>query len=85
MCDGTRGHYGHSGSVELPEALAHEVLDKGVELSLTIDRFASAVSIRDAQGAWGSDCIQTCRGASILVRARATAYKEENFTDEISP
>ena len=51
--DGTRGHYGRSGSIELPEALAHEVLENCVELAVAIDRFAGAVGIRDAQGAWG--------------------------------
>jgi inosine/xanthosine triphosphatase len=51
--DGARGHYGRSGSIELPEALAHEVLENGVELAVAIDRFAGAVGIRDAQGAWG--------------------------------
>jgi inosine/xanthosine triphosphatase len=53
VSDGAQGHYGCSGSIELPEALAHEVLENGVELSLAIDRFAGAVGIRDAQGAWG--------------------------------
>jgi inosine/xanthosine triphosphatase len=53
VSDGARGHYGCSGSIELPEALAHEVLENGVELAVAIDRFAGAVGIRDAQGAWG--------------------------------
>jgi inosine/xanthosine triphosphatase len=53
VTDGAQGHYGRSGGVELPEALAHEVLEKGVELAVAIDRFAGAVGIRDAQGAWG--------------------------------
>jgi inosine/xanthosine triphosphatase len=53
VSDGARGHYGRSGSIELPEALAHEVLENGVELATAIDRFAGAVGIRDAQGAWG--------------------------------
>ncbi|PYU76211.1 MAG: hypothetical protein DMG49_01895, partial [Acidobacteria bacterium] len=53
VSDGARGHYGRSGSIELPDALAHEVLENGVELSAAIDRFAGAVGIRDAQGAWG--------------------------------
>ncbi len=65
VSDGARGHYGRSGAVELPEALAHEVLDMGVELSLAVDRFAAtrdpdrfagAEGIRDAQGAWGVLC-----------------------------
>jgi inosine/xanthosine triphosphatase len=53
VSDGTRGHYGRSGGIELPEALAHEVLENGVELAVAIDRFAGTVGIRDAQGAWG--------------------------------
>jgi inosine/xanthosine triphosphatase len=53
VSDGLQGHYGRSGSIELPEALAQEVLENGVELSVAIDRFAGAMGIRDAQGAWG--------------------------------
>jgi inosine/xanthosine triphosphatase len=53
VSDGRNGHYGRSGGVEIPHALAHEVLENGVELSAAIDRFAGAVGIRDAQGAWG--------------------------------
>jgi inosine/xanthosine triphosphatase len=53
VTDGAQGHFGRSGGVELPEALAQEVLENGVELSVAIDRFAGAVGIRDAQGAWG--------------------------------
>jgi inosine/xanthosine triphosphatase len=53
VSNGTRGHYGRSGGIEIPEALAHEVLENGVELAVAIDRFAGAVGIRDAQGAWG--------------------------------
>jgi inosine/xanthosine triphosphatase len=53
VSDGKRGHFGRSGGVELPEALAHEVLMQGTELSVAIDQFAGAQGIRDAQGAWG--------------------------------
>jgi inosine/xanthosine triphosphatase len=53
VSDGTRGHFGRSGAVELPEALAEEVFVKGVELSVAIDRFAGEARIRDGQGAWG--------------------------------
>ena len=53
VTDGRNGHYGRSGGVEIPDALAREVLENGVELSAAIDRFAGAVGIRDAQGAWG--------------------------------
>ncbi len=53
VSDGRRGHFGCSGSIELPEALVEEVLTRGFELSLAIDQFAGAVGIRDGQGAWG--------------------------------
>jgi inosine/xanthosine triphosphatase len=53
VTDGVRGHYGRSGGIELPGALAREVLENGVELSVAIDKFAGVVGIRDAQGAWG--------------------------------
>ena len=72
VTDGTRGHYGRSGALELPEALAREVVDNGVELAVAIDRFASAVGIRDAQGAWGvlsSDLISRQEAFRIAVIA----------------
>lgn len=53
VSDGIRGFFGRSGSIEVPEAVAEEVVDRGVELSVAIDRFAGEVGIRDAQGAWG--------------------------------
>ena len=53
VTDGRRGHFGCSGSIELPETLADDVLSNGRELSEAIDRFAGAQGIRDAQGAWG--------------------------------
>jgi len=53
VSDGARGFYGRSGGIEVPEALAHEVLERGFELSDAIDRYAGAVGIRDGQGAWG--------------------------------
>ena len=48
-----RESWGHAGGVVLPEALAAEVLDGGMELSAAIDAFAGQQGIRDAQGAWG--------------------------------
>jgi len=53
VTDGTRGAYGQSGSILLPEALAARVVDGGVELAKAIDEFAGGKGIRDAQGAWG--------------------------------
>lgn len=53
VSDGRIGHFGCSGSIEVPEALAEQVLSRGTELSVAVDRFAGAVGIRDGQGAWG--------------------------------
>jgi inosine/xanthosine triphosphatase len=51
--DGTQGHFGCSGSIELPQALADEVLLRSIELGVAIDEYAGAAGIRDGQGAWG--------------------------------
>jgi inosine/xanthosine triphosphatase len=53
VSDGNQGFYGRSGGIELPDELAHEVLERGFDLSDAIDRYAGAVGIRDGQGAWG--------------------------------
>ena len=53
VSDGTTGHFGRSGAIELPQTLAEEVLVRGTELSVAIDEFAGAVGIRDTRGAWG--------------------------------
>ena len=53
VSDGTHGHYGRSGGIELPEPLVREVLENGTELAVAIDRFAGMRGIRDKQGAWG--------------------------------
>ncbi len=53
VTDGTRGAYGQSSAILVPEALARRVVDEGVELSLAIDAFSGEQGIRDQQGAWG--------------------------------
>jgi len=53
VSDGTRGYFGRSGAIELPEALVEEVFVNGTELAVAIDQFAGQAGIRDAQGAWG--------------------------------
>jgi inosine/xanthosine triphosphatase len=48
-----RGHYGQSGAVSIPEALARRVVDDGVDLSIAIDAYAGEHGIRNGLGAWG--------------------------------
>jgi inosine/xanthosine triphosphatase len=49
----SRGAFGQAGALLIPDALAREVLDRGVELSLAIDAFSGEKGIRDSNGAWG--------------------------------
>jgi inosine/xanthosine triphosphatase len=83
VSDGLCGHFGRSGGIELPPALAHEVLDKGVELAAAIDKFAGIAGIRDNQGAWGvlSNNLITRREAFrvALVAAFAPFYNMNLF------
>src|SRR5580692_2017042 len=70
VSDGIVGFYGRSGGIELPEELAHEVLERGFDLSDAMDRLAGAIGIRDGQGAWGvlsSDLIQRDESFRIAV------------------
>lgn len=53
VTDGSRGYFGRSGAVELPEALAVEVVGNHAELADAIDRFAGQNGVRDSGGAWG--------------------------------
>jgi len=83
VSDGSRGHFGRSGGIELPPVLAHEVLDDGVELADAIDKFAGVAGIRDNQGAWGvlSNNLITRREAFrvALVAAFAPFYNVNLF------
>ena len=83
VTDGVRGHYGRSGGIELPDALAHEVLENRVDLSEAIDKFAGAVGIRDAQGAWGvlsNDFITRQEAFRIaVIAAFAPFYNEKMY------
>jgi len=74
VSDGQRGHFGCSGSIELPEALADDVLSRGTELGVAIDRYAGAVGIRDGQGAWGVLSRQLISRQESFRRAVVTAF-----------
>ena len=65
VTDGRRGYFGSSGAIELPDALADEVLLHGTELSVAIDQFAGQAGIRDGQGAWG------VLSANLIARAES--------------
>ncbi len=82
VTDGSRGYFGRSGGIEIPQALAHEVLENGVELSLAIDKFAGLAGIRDNQGAWGilsRDLITRREAFRVAVVAGFAPFYNANF------
>ena len=84
VCDNAgRESYGRSGGVLIPEALAREVVDRGIELSVAIDAYAGGHGIRDAQGAWGvltGDLITRQESFRIaLIAAFAPFFNKERF------
>ncbi len=84
VSDGACGFYGRSGSIELPAPLSREVLANGLELATAIDKFAGAVGIRDAQGAWGvlsSNLISRQEAFRIsVIAAFAPFYNSKMYT-----
>ncbi len=53
VTDGSRGSFGASPSIIVPEALVHAVVDGGRELAEVIDESAGEHDVRSRQGAWG--------------------------------
>jgi inosine/xanthosine triphosphatase len=88
VTDGVQGHFGRSGGIEIPEALAHEVLECGVELSVAIDRFAGTVGIRDAGGAWSilsSNFISRQEAFRVaVITAFAPFYNEKMYSAKVA-
>lgn len=53
VTDGSRGSFGASPSIVVPEAIVREVVDSGRELAEVIDEVAGEHDVRSRQGAWG--------------------------------
>jgi non-canonical (house-cleaning) NTP pyrophosphatase len=53
VTDGTRGNFGASPSIIVPEKLARAVVDGRRELAEVIDEVAGERDVRSRQGAWG--------------------------------
>lgn len=51
--DGTRGYWGASGAIQVPDKISTEVLKNGRELAEVIDEFTNLTDIRSRQGAVG--------------------------------
>ena len=53
VTDGSRGSFGASPSIIVPEVLVHAVVEGGRELAEVIDETAGEHDVRSRQGAWG--------------------------------
>jgi non-canonical (house-cleaning) NTP pyrophosphatase len=80
------GAFGRSGGVEMPDALAAQVLEEGIELSAAVDGMTGEHGIRDAQGAWGvltrnkmtrQDAFRTAAIAAFARFFNAPVYSNE--------
>ncbi len=79
-----RGAFGQSGAVQMPDALAAEVIERGTELSVAIDGYAGEQGIRDAQGAWGvltQNLITRQEAFRVAVVSAFAPFFNANFYD----
>ncbi len=53
VSDGHRGYFGHGGGIHVPRAIATQVIDRGIELGIVIDRFSQQHEVSSQQGVWG--------------------------------
>lgn len=88
VSDGHRGSYGHSGGITVPPRIADPVIDRGIDLSIVLDRFASELEIESDQGSWGmlTRDILSARHAYVvaLISAFAPFYNPTAFGHPIS-
>ena len=83
VTDGRRGAHGCGGALPLPDRIATDVVDRGIELSAAIDAFAGESDVRSRQGAWGiltRGAIDRTRSFEIAVlNALAPFYNVEHY------
>jgi len=53
VTDGSRGSFGASPSIVVPDAIVRSVVDGGRELAEVIDEIAGQRDVRSRQGTWG--------------------------------
>jgi len=53
VSDGHRGHFGHGGGIVVPPNIADPMIDRGIDMSIVLDRFSSEREISSGNGLWG--------------------------------
>ena len=52
VSDGHRGCYGHGGGIAVPHRIADPVIDRGIDLSIVMDRFSKEQELRSNHDCW---------------------------------
>lgn len=85
VTDGERGSFGMSPSIEVPEAIVHDVIQGKRELGIVIDDVAGIRDVRSKQGAWGvlsRDLLTRAMSfEAALIAAFAPFYNPELYSD----
>ncbi len=83
VTDGSRGSFGASPSIFVPDAIVRSVVDGGRELAEVIDETAGEQDVRSRQGAWGvlsRDLFTRAMSFEVaLVAAFAPFYNAEMY------
>jgi non-canonical (house-cleaning) NTP pyrophosphatase len=83
VSDGYQGFFGHSGGVPVPARFGDPVIDRGMELSIVLDRFLEKARHRSRDGIWGvlSRDIFTLKHSFVtaLIAAYAPFYNPEAY------
>ena len=78
-----KGNFGSSPSIEVPDAIAQAVLDRGEDLGAVIDKFSGRIDVRSNEGTWGvltRDLITRGRSFELAVLAAlAPLYNSSIF------
>ena len=87
VTDGERGSFGMSPSIEVPEAIVHDVIQGKRELGIVIDDVAGARDVRSKQGAWGvlsRNMVTLSMSYELaLISALAPFYNCEMYTEKV--
>jgi inosine/xanthosine triphosphatase len=87
VSDGSKGYFGSSGNLQIPEKLKGMIIDRGMGLGDAIDIFSSKFNVRDNEGAFGvltKNFISRSNAFEIaLLNAFAPFYNREMYKSNI--
>ncbi|MEE8349074.1 MAG: inosine/xanthosine triphosphatase [Acidobacteriota bacterium] len=83
VSDGYKGYFGHGGGLYVPSLVADPVIDRGLELSIVMDRVSDQSDVGNGKGSWGvlTQDMMTRQSAFViaLIAAFAPFYHPEAY------